>query len=72
MAQKTQLSVLGLPGAIHSFLAKTEAAAAVTRAFGDAVLSIAAKLAGSVTNETKLAGTGTVEPIHDGTISINE
>ena len=55
----------GYPGILWS-------AGAAIRAFGAAVLTITAKLSGSVTNETKLEGTGTVEPVHDGTFSINE
>lgn len=44
----------------------------VPRAFGDAVLSIAAKLGGDMSIEPKLKGTLSIEPKLEGDLSINE
>lgn len=71
MAQITELSLLALPGMMHSFSPKA-AAVSTIRAFGDAVLSITAKLSGDLSIEPKLQGTLDIEPKLDGTLSINE
>lgn len=54
MAQITELSVLALPGMVHSFNAKATAGG---------------RLCGQVTNEPKYAGTITNVPKYSGTIT---
>ena len=58
MAQKTELSVLALPGPVHSFNAKEEA-----------VPSTVFRLCGQVTNEPKYGGTVSGESKYSGTIT---
>jgi len=54
MAQKTELSVLSLPGPVHSFSAKADASR---------------RLCGTITNEPKYDGTITGEPKYGGVIT---
>lgn len=69
MAQKTELSVLALPGPVHSFSAKEEAVpSTVFRMCGQ--VTNEPKYAGAVSNEAKYAGTITNEPKFGGEVSL--
>jgi hypothetical protein len=70
MAQKTELSLLALPGMIHSFSAKAEAEG--IRVFGEGTVTVAGKFSGMVTNEGKYDGTVAVENIFGGTVTVND
>ena len=70
MAQKTELSLLALPGMIHSFLAKDEAAAVGDRRF-TGTITVAPKYEGTYANEPKFEGAVTNESKYEGTIAIN-
>ena len=69
MAQKTQISVLALPGMVHSFSPKS--AADAIRAFDGGTVTVLGKFSGTVTNVGKFDGDVTVEQKMDGTFSIN-
>lgn len=68
MAQKTELSVLSLPGPVHSFSAKEEAAPSAFRLCG--TITNEPKYAGTVSNEPKYAGIITNEPKYGGEVSL--
>jgi hypothetical protein len=70
MAQKTELSLLALPGMMHGFSAKAEAEG--IRAFGEGAVTVVGKFSGMVTNEGKYDGTVSVEGKLDGTVTLNE
>ena len=72
MAQKTELSLLALPGMMHGFSAKDEAAGVVTRVFGEGTVTVAGKFSGTVMNEGKYDGAVSVEGKFGGTVTLNE
>jgi len=69
MPQKTELSLLALPGMIHSFSPKAAAEVEDRRFTG--TITVVPKFAGTVANEPKYAGTVANEPKYEGTIAIN-
>ena len=69
MAQKTEISVLALPGMIHSFSPKS--AADSIRVFGGGTVTVAGKFSATVTSAGKFDGDVTVEQKLDGDFSIN-
>ena len=70
MAQKTELSLLALPGMMHGFSAKDEAEG--IRVFGEGTVTVVGKFSGTVMNEGKYDGAVSVEGKFGGTVTLNE